>query len=93
MILITGGSQPHIGSIVLARAEGQGGISIEALTIQPHKEEIPARNIAQRIAESCQRTVVVSVGIHEDNLDSAGIQDYLDLSARMAEELASLCSN
>lgn len=88
LVRITGGTHPHIGTVVLARSDEGGLLSVEALTIPPHKEEAPARAIAGALARASGRTVVVTAGIHEDELDAGGIQEYLELADRMAEELA-----
>ena len=90
LIKITGGARPHIGTVVLARPDGADGVCTEAMTIPPHKEEMPAREIARRLSAACHRTVVVTAGIHEDELDAQGICEYLELADRMAAELGKL---
>jgi hypothetical protein len=55
------------------------------LTIPPHKEEPIARAVAAALAAALDRVAVVTAGVHDDNLDAAGVADYL----RLGEELAS----
>lgn len=91
LILITGGNRPHIGSVALAFREDEKP-RISALTIPPHREEALARRIAAAVSESCGKTVIVSAGIHEDDLDADGIKTYLSLAEQMAAELAAVLS-
>jgi hypothetical protein len=58
------------------------------LTIPPHKEEPIARGVAVRIAAECGRVAVVSAGVHDDQLDRQGIEDYLRLGERLAVAVA-----
>ena len=58
------------------------------LTVPPHKEEPIARAVATRIASECGRIAVVTAGVHDDNLDGAGIDVYLRLGERLAEAVA-----
>jgi len=58
------------------------------MTIPPHKEEAVARPIAEAVCKASGQVTVVTAGIHEDSLDTAGIRIYLDLAEKMAVELA-----
>ncbi|RLE20738.1 MAG: hypothetical protein DRJ65_17565 [Acidobacteria bacterium] len=90
VIVVTGGRQPHVGTIVLAQPSGsdRSGVSCSVMTIPPHKEEAVARPIAESVCKASGQVTVVTAGIHEDNLDTAGIRVYLDLAQQMASELA-----
>ena len=93
MIAVGGGQQPHVGCVVLAQPQPAktGGrrwsASCSVLTIPPHKEEPIARGIATRLAQAIGKVVVVTAGIHDDNLSPAGIATYLRLGGELAEEL------
>jgi hypothetical protein len=58
------------------------------LTILPHKEEPIARGIAERLAKSLGKVVVVTAGVHEDGLDPEGVTDYLRLGRELGDALA-----
>jgi len=90
VVVVTGGSRPHVGSIVLAQPTGPGrsGVSCSVMTIPPHKEEAVARPIAEAICKASGQVTLVTAGIHEDSLDAEGVQIYLGLAEKMAAELA-----
>jgi hypothetical protein len=94
VVVVGGGERPHVGSVVLAqphrpssRSDGWSA-SCSVLTIPPHKEEPIARAVAARLASECGRVAVVTAGVHDDNLDLAGIEVYLRLGERLAEAVA-----
>ena len=90
VVVIGGGDRPHVGCVVLAvaarvRDDGSGfSVSSSVLTIPPHKEEPIARTVAEAICGRLGRVTVVTAGVHEDDLDRAGIETYL----RLVDELA-----
>jgi hypothetical protein len=89
VVAVGGGERPHVGCIVLAQPGGRKGCSASCsvLTIPPHKEEPIARGIATRLAEALGRVTVVTAGVHDDNIDEAGITTYLRLGEELAEKL------
>ena len=90
VVVVTGGSRPHVGCIVLAQPTGPGrsGVSCSVMTIPPHKEEAVARPIAEAICKASGQVTLVTAGIHEDSLDAEGVRIYLGLAEKMAAELA-----
>ena len=95
VVAVGGGEKPHVGCVVLAQPVGSSerpgtwSASCSVVTIPPHKEEPIARGIATRIAEGLGRVAVVTVGVHDDNLDREGIAIYLSLGRELAEEVVS----
>ena len=93
VVAVGGGERPHVGCAVLATpyAAKTGptawSASCSVLTIPPHKEEPIARGIATRLASGLGRVVVVTAGVHDDNIDPAGIRVYLELGEELAEAL------
>jgi hypothetical protein len=93
VVAVGGGERPHVGCAVLATpyaaktAAGPWSASCSVLTIPPHKEEPIARGIATRLAAALGRVVVVTAGVHDDDIDPAGIRVYLNLGGEMAEAL------
>jgi len=94
VVAVGGGQRPHVGCVVLAQPQPAKGdparwtASCSVLTIPPHKEEPIARGVATRLAERCGRVAVVSAGVHDDQLDRQGIEDYLRLGEQLAEVVA-----
>ena len=94
VVVVGGGQRPHVGCVVLAqpRSPTEGSrnrsASCSVLTIPHHKEEPIARGIAERLAEELGRVVVVTAGVHDDNLDADGVADYLRLGEELGKELA-----
>ena len=95
VIVVGGGEQPHVGCVVLAQptpsktAGRTWSASCSVLTIPPHKEEPIARGIAVRLAETIGRPIVVTAGVHDDDLDAEGVSVYLRLGEELAEALVS----
>lgn len=91
VVAVGGGERPHVGCVVLAQPHRSKrptvgwSASCSVLTIPPHKEEAIARVVAVRVASDCGRVAVVTAGVHDDNLDRAGIEIYLGLGERLAE--------
>jgi len=69
VIIIGGGTHPHVGAVVLACPVHSGGSDVSALIVKKHREEVPARSIAEKVCQACRQTTVVTLGIHEDDLD------------------------
>jgi len=94
VVVVGGGQRPHVGCVVLAQPRTltdrsrNHSASCSVLTIPHHKEEPIARGIAERLAEELGRVVVVTAGVHDDNLDADGVADYLRLGKELGEELA-----
>lgn len=93
VVVVGGGERPHVGCVVLAvpypskDRPGRWSASCSVLTIPPHKEETIARGIASRLAGELGRVAVVTAGVHDDNIDRSGIEEYLQLAVRLGDEL------
>lgn len=93
VVAVGGGERPHVGCAVLATpypaksSARAWSASSSVLTIPPHKEEPIARGIANRLAVELGRVAVVTAGVHDDDIDPAGISTYLALGEKMAEAL------
>jgi gallate decarboxylase subunit D len=93
VVTLTGGERPHVGCVVLAQphAAGDGSARVRVtstvVAIPPHREEALARPLAERLARTLDATVVVSAGVHDDNLSPEGIADYVRLGEGLAVAL------
>jgi len=73
--LLTGGEKPHVGGVVLAlprpSLRGEGWSADLYITPVPgHKDVDLARTVAASLARELRCSVVVTAGIHSDNLCS-----------------------
>lgn len=82
-VTLTGGDREHLGAVALARP----GTAPEILAVPGHREADLASGIAFHLASRAERAVCVACGIHLDRITPAEIQDVLDLSRQLAEEL------
>ena len=91
-VMITGGERPHIGAAALGQAycrpDGRRTAGASVLAVGTHKEDVLARQAALRLARQTGHTVLVSCGIHVDNLSPQGIADFVALAESAVEELA-----
>ncbi len=79
LVAVWGGQRPHIGAVAAAQPRpslkdpAQPSASASVLCYVGHKEDLLAREIALAVASSVNSAVVVTAGIHWDNLDENGI--------------------
>jgi hypothetical protein len=94
-VTISGGQAPHVGCVVIAcphRSQDdpeRTSVTSSVVTIPPHREELLARPLAERLAKSLAATVVVAAGIHTDGLTREGVAAYLRLGRRLTQRLLS----
>ena len=86
LVAIWGGEKPHIGAVATALPRPslsdsrRISASASVYCFVGHKEDQLARTAALRIASALNTPVVVTAGIHWDNLDETGIRTVLDNS-------------
>ncbi len=80
VVIVHGGEKPHVGAVAisiprtsLADAEKVSS-STSVFTLIGHKEDELARIMAGKIASTLQRNVVLTAGIHVDNISDEGIK-------------------
>lgn len=82
-VLLTGGTTPHIGAVVMAlprhSLKKDNSLSSDCfiLPVPGHKDHIPAQLIAQSLAEAFDIPCVVTAGIHSDDISQQEIEDIL----------------
>ncbi len=91
VVCVSGGDEPHIGSVVLAEARasltGEGtSATSSVLNRLGHKDEFVARTVAETLATALNTTVCCICGIHKDNATPEDIQ----ASATLGQEVASI---
>ena len=103
LVAIWGGELPHIGAVAIAQPrpslKDPDRISSTAsvFCLVGHKEDDLAKATAEILAATLNTTVVVTAGIHWDNLDAEGISRVLQNSEILIDlilqETASLSSH
>jgi gallate decarboxylase subunit D len=94
-ISIYGGDKPHIGAIALGiprpslQDENKISSSVSILTITGHKEDVIVQKAAKILASTLNSTVVVSCGIHIDDISFNDIQDLDLFISNLIDELIS----
>ncbi|MBQ6819709.1 MAG: hypothetical protein IJO26_00250 [Clostridium sp.] len=92
-ISIYGGDIPHIGALALGiprpslKDKNKISSSVSILTITGHKEDDIVKKIAELCSSAWNSTVVVTCGIHIDNLTLNDITQLNSLIDDLAQEL------
>lgn len=79
VLSIWGGSKPHVGAVALAiprpslKDPGRTSATVSVLTRLGHKEDEIVKKVSERISAALNRVVVVSAGIHWDDIPDEGI--------------------
>ena len=90
-VCVSGGDEPHIGSVVLAEARasltGEGtSATSSVLNRLGHKDEFVARTVAETLAAALDTTACCICGIHKDNATPEDIQ----ASTTLGHEIVSI---
>ncbi len=85
LLVVLSGGVAHIGAIGIGEPRpsltGSGELSAtgSVFTFLGHKEDTVAKGLAEDLARTLNRRVVVVAGLHWDHLDKAGIEVILRL--------------
>ncbi|MDU5105528.1 hypothetical protein [Clostridium sp.] len=97
-ISIYGGDIPHIGALALGiprpSLENKNKISssVSVLTITGHKEDVIVQNVAKVLSSTLNSTVIVSCGIHINDISFDDIQNLNLVIQNLVNELISKIS-
>lgn len=92
-LLLTGGTKPHVGCVVLAvpRPSLAGGKDMAAtssvLNLTGHKDEAICRYMAEEMAKRENKVTVCTGGFHVDDITKEQIAEVLSAVKDMAETL------
>ena len=96
LIAVWGGTRPHIGAVAIAHSRPslkdpeQVSTTTSVYTVIGHKEDTVARMMAAKIAAALNRMVVVTAGIHWDDLSPDAIKKIVEgcetLTRKIIEE-------
>lgn len=91
LVAIWGGEKPHIGAVSVAqprpslRDPAVTSATASVICLLGHKEDDLAKAAAEILAATLNTQVVVTAGIHWDDLDEAGIQQVIRNSQILVE--------
>ena len=83
VVVIWGGERPHIGAVALAQSRQSlkdpqtKSATASVLSILGHKEDAVVKSVSDRLAAVADRPVVVTAGIHWDNLQQSDLNQIL----------------
>ena len=89
LVAMWGGERPHIGAVAVAqprpslRDESAVSATASVFCYVGHKDDLIAKESAERISAALDRNVTVTVGIHWDNIDEAGIKTIMGNSRQL----------
>jgi hypothetical protein len=83
------GGRPHIGAIALAQPrpslkdQSVQSATASVFCLVGHKDDIVAKEAAEKISSELNTNVTVMVGIHFDDIDEAGIKVVIENSRQL----------
>ncbi|MBI6871126.1 hypothetical protein [Clostridium aciditolerans] len=92
-VIISGGDSPHIGCVTLSvpRPSLADARVVSATTsllnLVGHKDDEAARYVSHAISSRLNKNVVVTCGIHVDNITSEEIKVIMDLLKQLTDML------
>ena len=89
LVAVWGGERPHIGAVSVAqprpslRDPAVTSATASTICLVGHKEDDLAKGIALALASACKTCVVVTAGIHWDDLPEEGIRAVVQNSRKI----------
>jgi len=100
LVAIWGGEKPHIGAVAVAQPRPSlkdpeiTSATASVICLPGHKEDELAKAVSEILAAALNTPVVVTAGIHWDNISEEGIQKVIENSKTLVdlilERIASL---
>lgn len=93
LVYIYGGEKPHIGAVSAAQPRpslkdvAKTSATASVITFLGHKEDMLAKEMAERLASRLNTNVIVTAGIHWDALNTDGVNQVLQNSIELADRL------
>jgi len=89
LVTIWGGEKPHIGAVAVAQPrpslkdESVVSATASVFCYPGHKDDIVAKEAAEKISSALNTNVTVTAGIHWDDIDEEGIKTIMANSQRL----------
>lgn len=99
LVAIWGGEKPHIGAVAVAQSRPSlknskvTSATASVICFPAHKEDDLAKAVSEALAAALDTRVVVTAGIHWDNLSQDGIQKVIKNSEILADLILEAVSN
>jgi len=93
LVYIWGGEKPHIGAVAAAQPRpsladpSKTSATASVLTYPGHKEDEVVKNVGEALSAACNANVVVTAGIHWDNLGASDIETIRFRIGEITEKL------
>ena len=97
LVAIWGGEKPHIGAVAVAQPRPSlrdpqvTSASTSVICLVGHKEDELVKAAAEILAATLQTQVVVTAGIHWDNLAPEAIQQIIRHSEILVDKIMARC--
>jgi hypothetical protein len=97
LVAIWGGEQPHIGAVAVAQPRPSlkdpelTSASASVICLVGHKEDELVKATAEILAATIETQVVVTAGIHWDNLSPEAIQQIIRHSEILVDKIMARC--
>jgi hypothetical protein len=94
LVVIWGGERPHIGAVSLAQPRpslkdsGIMSATASVICVVGHKEDDLVKEASEFLAAALNTRVVVTAGIHWDNLDEEGLRAVIQNSHALVKRIA-----
>jgi len=91
LVAVWGGDKPHIGAVAVAqprpslRDTDTISATASVFCFLGHKEDLIAKEASERIASALNTDVVLTAGVHWDDIDEAGIACVMENSRELVE--------
>lgn len=85
LVAVYGGDKPHIGAVTLSiprpslLEHKKRSASTSILTLIGHKEDMVARNMGETLAAALDKNVVITCGIHMDDISKEEIEKTIEI--------------
>ena len=94
LVAIWGGERPHIGAVALAQPRPSlkdsaiMSATASVICVVGHKEDDLVKEASEFLAAALKTRVVVTAGIHWDNLDEEGLRAVIQNSHALVKRIA-----
>ncbi len=99
IVSISGGTKPHIGAVAIGlprpslREPSVISSTSSVFTLVGHKEDTIAKRASERLAAGLNTVVVVTVGIHIDEISEEGIQKMVQTCDEVINSILEILLN
>ncbi len=93
LVSVWGGTRPHIGAVGIAaprqslKNPHQWSATSSNFTFPGHKEDRLVKKISEKLAAQLRKTVVVTAGIHWDNITPKEIKIIENLTGKLSDRI------